>query len=242
MPREIDDRRASGRSARSSSRPATRSSRCPTATRSSARSERSTSASRSTSTSTRPTGTPTTSCPPTTWLERDDIPLAFLGFYTTPFVQHTDAVVPPRGRGARGVGGHREIAAAARDRGAVQRCRRCAARAGSASALRPQRLLDLLVRTGPKGDWFGLRARPELEKLRAAEPHGVVTDEHIATGVLRTQGAPPRRARPPRPARRSSRSSAARAPPATPTRPSRCGSSACASCARTTRGCTTPRC
>ena len=33
----------------------------------------------------------------TTFLERDDVPLAFLGFYTTPFVQYTDAVVEPRG-------------------------------------------------------------------------------------------------------------------------------------------------
>ncbi len=35
--------------------------------------------------------------PAATWLERDDLPIAFLGFYTTPFVQWTDAVVPPRG-------------------------------------------------------------------------------------------------------------------------------------------------
>src|SRR5690606_9248715 len=35
--------------------------------------------------------------PAATWLERDDVPVAFLGFYTTPFVQATDAVVPPAG-------------------------------------------------------------------------------------------------------------------------------------------------
>ena len=52
---------------------------------------------RSTSTSTRRTATPTTSCRATTFLERDDVPVAFLGFYTTPFIQYTDAVVPPRG-------------------------------------------------------------------------------------------------------------------------------------------------
>ena len=45
--------------------------------------------------------------PATTWLEREDFPLAFLGFYTTPFVQYTDPVVAPRRRGARGVGDHR---------------------------------------------------------------------------------------------------------------------------------------
>ena len=35
--------------------------------------------------------------PATTFLEREDIPLAFLGLYTTPFVQWTDPVVEPRG-------------------------------------------------------------------------------------------------------------------------------------------------
>ncbi len=35
--------------------------------------------------------------PSTTWLERDDLPIAFLGFYTTPFVQYSEAVVAPRG-------------------------------------------------------------------------------------------------------------------------------------------------
>src|SRR5436309_9010845 len=35
--------------------------------------------------------------PTTTWLERDDTPVAFLGFYTTPFVQHSDPVVAPAG-------------------------------------------------------------------------------------------------------------------------------------------------
>src|SRR3954471_19599261 len=35
--------------------------------------------------------------PTTTFLERDDTPVAFLGFYTTRFVQHSDAVVPPAG-------------------------------------------------------------------------------------------------------------------------------------------------
>jgi formate dehydrogenase len=48
----------------------------------------------------------------------------------------------------------------------------------------PTRLVDLLLRTGPEGDWFGLRPRGlSLAKLRR-RPHGVVVDEHIATGVL----------------------------------------------------------
>jgi formate dehydrogenase len=35
--------------------------------------------------------------PATTWLEREDLPLAFLGFYTKPFVQWTEPVVEPAG-------------------------------------------------------------------------------------------------------------------------------------------------
>ncbi len=35
--------------------------------------------------------------PSTTWLERDDMPLAFLTFYATPYINQTDAVVEPAG-------------------------------------------------------------------------------------------------------------------------------------------------
>ena len=35
--------------------------------------------------------------PATTFLEREDVPVAFLGFFSTPFIQVTEAVVPPRG-------------------------------------------------------------------------------------------------------------------------------------------------
>ena len=50
---------------------------------------------------------------------------------------------------------------------------------------RPQQVLDLLLRTGSEGDWFGLRRGGlSLAKLRR-HPHGIVLAEHIATGVLR---------------------------------------------------------
>ena len=52
-------------------------------------------------------------------------------------------------------------------------------------AITPTRLVDLLLRTGPEGDWFGLRRGGlSVAKLRK-RPHGVVVDEHIATGVRR---------------------------------------------------------
>jgi anaerobic selenocysteine-containing dehydrogenase len=123
--------------------------------------------------------------PTTTWLERDDTPLAFLGFYTTPFVQHSDAVVPPAGEA-------REeweiIEALARPLGVVPSsipALRLLGRLGL--RLRPQTLLDLLMRSGSEGDLFGLRRGGlSLRRLRR-RPHGVVVADHVATGVLRSK-------------------------------------------------------
>jgi formate dehydrogenase len=112
--------------------------------------------------------------PAPTWLERADVPLAFLGFYTTPFIQHTEAVVPPAGEAREE---WEVIEALAKAVGvvpsaipALRRLGRIGIRPG------PERLLDLLLRTGP--------ARLSLSKLRR-HPHGMVLGEHPATGVLR---------------------------------------------------------
>jgi anaerobic selenocysteine-containing dehydrogenase len=121
--------------------------------------------------------------PTTTFLERDDTPVAFLGFYTTPFVQHSDAVVAPAGEAreeweivedlARPLGIVPSSIAALRALGRI------------GLRVRPQWLLDLLLRTGPEGDLFGLRPRGlRLSKLRE-RPHGIVVGEYIATDVLR---------------------------------------------------------
>ena len=118
--------------------------------------------------------------PATTWLEREDLPLAFLGFYTTPFVQYSEPVVAPRGE-ARDE--WEIIEAIARRIGVNPQVDRRVRRLGL--RLTPRRLLDLLVRTGPEGDWFGLRRGGlSLAKLRR-HPHGIVTAPYIATGVLR---------------------------------------------------------
>jgi formate dehydrogenase len=121
--------------------------------------------------------------PTTTFLERDDTPVAFLGFYTTPFVQHSDAVVPPAGEARE----EWEIVEdLARPLGVVPSSLRPLRALGRLGVrVRPQLLLDLLLRTGPEGDLFGLRRGGlRLSKLRE-RPHGVVLAEHIATGVLR---------------------------------------------------------
>jgi formate dehydrogenase len=112
--------------------------------------------------------------PATTWLEREDVPLAFLGFYTTPFVQYSDPVVPPAGE-ARDE--WEIIDAIARRIGVAPYSEPHLRRLGELGLrLKPKRVLDLLLRTGP--------GRLSVRALRRW-PHGVVTAAHIATGVLR---------------------------------------------------------
>ena len=107
MAQEIDDARPRPAAALFVSAPATRCCRCPTATRWRRRSGRWTCTSRSTSTSTRRTATPTTCCPRRRCYERDDLPLAFLDFHTTPFVEYDRGGRAAARRGAPGVADHR---------------------------------------------------------------------------------------------------------------------------------------
>ena len=120
--------------------------------------------------------------PATTWLERDDLPIAFFGFYTTPFAEYTDAVIEPRGEARQE---WQIIDAIAREIGVQpypSPALRLLSRAGY--RLTPQRFADILLRMGAHGDRFGLRRGGlNLKRLRAA-PHGIRLGEHIATGVL----------------------------------------------------------
>jgi formate dehydrogenase len=121
--------------------------------------------------------------PSPTFYERDDAPLAFLGFYTTPFIQYTEAVVPPAGEAREEWVVIDEIA---KRIGIVPFPVRAARIAGRLPGLRPRPnlLVDILLRTGPAGDLFGLRRKGlSLGKLKK-HPHGIVLSEFIATGVL----------------------------------------------------------
>jgi anaerobic selenocysteine-containing dehydrogenase len=120
--------------------------------------------------------------PATTFLERDDVPVAFLGFFSTPFIQVTDPVVEPAGEArqewevidelARHVG------VAPYSLSALRKLARLGIR------IKPRQLVDLLLRTGPAGDLFGLR-RSGLSLAKVERhPHGIVLDDQIATGVL----------------------------------------------------------
>ena len=121
--------------------------------------------------------------PATTWLERDDVPLAFLPLFFKPFIQHTDPVVSPAGEAREE---SEVLSELARRMGFVPssvRAMRLLGRVG----LRPtaQQLLSLVIRTGPGGDWYGLRRGGlNMDRLRA-HPHGMVLAEEIPTGDLK---------------------------------------------------------
>jgi anaerobic selenocysteine-containing dehydrogenase len=121
--------------------------------------------------------------PTTTFYEREDVPLAFMGFFTTPFVQVTDPVVDPPGECRQE---WRIIDDMARRVGVAPysaRGLRLLARLGLRPG--PERLADLLIRSGPHGDRFGLRRGGlSMAKLRR-HPHGLVLGEQLATGVLK---------------------------------------------------------
>jgi anaerobic selenocysteine-containing dehydrogenase len=121
--------------------------------------------------------------PSPTFYERDDLPLAFLGFYTTPFIQYTDAVVPPAGEAREE---WEVIDAIAKRIGIVPFPVKAGRLFGRLPGLRPKprRIAELMLRAGPEGDLFGLRRGLNIAKI-ARKPHGIVLSEHIATGVLR---------------------------------------------------------
>lgn len=134
--------------------------------------------------------------PAATFLERDDLVLAALDFHLKPFVQWTEAVVPPRGEArpdweiiddlARELGFAAVSGQAARLLG-TGRLGRLALRALAPATrpLTPARLVDLLLRTGRDGDRFGLRRGGlSLAKLKA-NPRGIVIAEHLEPGMLR---------------------------------------------------------
>ena len=118
--------------------------------------------------------------------EREDFPLPFLALFTTPFIQMTEAVVEPRGRGAPGVGGDRGDLASGS--GSCPRASWPLRQLGRVGVkLSPRRLVDLLLRIGPQGDLFGLRRGGLSVGKLERNPHGIVLDEHLAPAVLAKQ-------------------------------------------------------
>jgi len=132
--------------------------------------------------------------PAATFYERDDLPLPLSEIQLTPFIQWSDAVVPPAGEArpdwqiiddlARELHVAPLAGPIARWVG-TGRIGRTAQRAVAplTGRITPAQVVDLLLRTGRDGDWFGLhRGGLNLAKLRA-QPRGVVLAPHVETGV-----------------------------------------------------------
>ena len=120
--------------------------------------------------------------PATTMYEREDFPLPFLGLFTTPFIQMTEPVVEPVGEARQEWEViddlARRIGVVPASLGALRALGRVGVR------LTPRRLVDLLLRGGPGGDWFGLRRGGlSIRKLRR-NPHGLVLGTGLTGGVL----------------------------------------------------------
>ena len=120
--------------------------------------------------------------PATTWLEREDVPAAFQQFFYRPFIQHTEAVVPRRGEAREEWEIFSDLAGALGVTAASVPAIRRLGRAGV--RLSPRRMTDLMLRIGPRGDWFGVRRGGlSLAKIER-EPHGMTLADAWATGVL----------------------------------------------------------
>jgi anaerobic selenocysteine-containing dehydrogenase len=135
--------------------------------------------------------------PAATFYERSDMMLVAMDLHLSPFVQWTDAVVEPRGEArpdwqimdslARELG-VRPLAGFARSF-LPRRFAKLATRLLSPATgwVTPEVMIDLLLRTGSEGDWFGLRpGKLSVAALRAT-PRGRVLSRFITTGTLKSR-------------------------------------------------------
>jgi len=123
--------------------------------------------------------------PATTFLERDDLPIAFMGFHTTPFIQYTERVVEPAGEAREEWEVVESLSAML---GVVPSSVPPVRWLGKLGIkLSPKQIVDGLLRVGPNGDFFGLRRKGLNLKKVAKQPHGIVLDEFVATGELGTK-------------------------------------------------------
>ena len=123
--------------------------------------------------------------PGTTFLERADLPGALLQWAVRPFVQATEKVVDPPGECREEWRFYDEMARRLGLGGPFAfRSARFLSRIGLFRPT-PMKLVDLMIRSGRHGDWFGLRRRGLNVKKILDQPHGIVLAEFPATGVLR---------------------------------------------------------
>jgi anaerobic selenocysteine-containing dehydrogenase len=110
--------------------------------------------------------------PATTFLEREDFPLPFLSLFTTPFIQMTEPVVEPRGEARQEWEIIEDIASRIDVVPSSVLALRLLGKVGI--KISPRRLVETLLRIGPKGDRFGLTRNGLNPAKLAASPHGIV--------------------------------------------------------------------
>ncbi|MBX9919295.1 MAG: molybdopterin-dependent oxidoreductase, partial [Mycolicibacterium frederiksbergense] len=127
--------------------------------------------------------------PATTFLERDDMPMAFAGCCPTVFLQAAEPVLEPYGQARPEWEVFEELAARmdmsllatgplTRLNPVLRRLERRGLR------LTPQKMMNALLRIGPYGDRFGLRRGGLNPQKLKDNPHGIVLAEHAPHGVL----------------------------------------------------------
>ncbi|KAA1417997.1 molybdopterin-dependent oxidoreductase [Nocardioides humilatus] len=125
--------------------------------------------------------------PATTWLEREDFPIAVASAAPTPFIQTTEAVVAPRGEARQEWAVYDEIATRIGVEplgvGMLQKLAPLSTRMPVRAT--PKLLFSLLLRVGPYGDRLGLRRGGLNAKKLRQHPHGIVLADHAATGQLK---------------------------------------------------------
>ena len=123
--------------------------------------------------------------PATTWLEREDYPIAVASAAPTPFIQLAEPVVPPRGEARQEWQVYDEIATRIGVEplgiGLIQKLAPLSTRLPRRPT--PRFLIELLLRLGPHGDRFGLRPGGLNARKLRKHPHGIVLDEYAATGL-----------------------------------------------------------
>lgn len=123
--------------------------------------------------------------PATTWLEREDFPIAIASAAPTPFIQVAEPVVAPRGEARQEWQVYDEIATRIGVEplgvGVLQKLAPLTTRMPVRAT--PRFLLELLLRVGPYGDRFGLRRGGLNPRKLRRHPHGIVLDEYAATGL-----------------------------------------------------------
>jgi formate dehydrogenase len=123
--------------------------------------------------------------PATAMYEREDFPLFASAMYSQPFIQATEAVVPPAGSARPEWEIFDEIIDRLKEPSLRTRFGRALRRRGI--RLNPRILRSLLVRTGRGGDRFGLRPGGlTVKKLLTEHPHGLLLATEQPVGRLRT--------------------------------------------------------